>query len=415
MLRKVAPDQVRLGMYIHGFSGSWFRHPFWRTRFLLTDPTELARLRAADVAAVIIDVSKGAGPEPEPGPDAASPPTRKAAARSTRQAEPEAPEWMGELRQCSYAEEVERATRVMKHSKQVMKYVYDEARLGKAVRIADVRSIVNDISASIWRNSQALIGVTRLKSKDEYTYLHSVAVCALMVNLARHLRLDEVSVQQLGFAGLLHDIGKIAIPEAIINKPGSLSDEEFAIVRDHPARGYALLSEDAEVPDAALDVCRHHHEKMDGTGYPYGMAGEAISRAARMGAICDVYDALTSNRAYKQAWTPAEAVANMARWKGHFDPALLFAFMQSISVFPPGMLVRLRSNRLAVVLDNGKRASRPRVKAFYSAIEREEMPPEIVTIADSWANDQIISAEDPAAWGFADWEAKAAELVLGVR
>lgn len=415
MLRKVRPDQVRLGMYIQGFEGSWFRHPFWRTRFLLTDAAELDRVRGASVNAVIIDVAKGAGPEPEPPPDVSPSSPRAPAARPGRQPEPKTPGWMDELRQCSYAEEADRATRVMKRSKQVMKYVYDEARLGRAVRTTDVRSIVNDISASIWRNSQALIGVTRLKSKDEYTYLHSVAVCALMVNLARHLRLDEATVQQLGFAGLLHDIGKVAIPEAIINKPGSLSDDEFAIVRDHPARGYALLREGEGVPEEALDVCRHHHEKIDGSGYPYGMAGEAISLAARMGAICDVYDALTSNRAYKQAWAPAEAIANMARWQGHFDPDLLFAFMQSISVFPTGMLVRLRSNRLAMVLDNGKRASRPRVKAFHSAIEREAIAPEIVTITDSWSDDQIVSAEDPLAWGFGDWEAKAAELARGVR
>lgn len=397
-----------MGMYVQGFEGSWFRHPFWRTRFLLIDADDLARIRAADVDAVVIDDSKGESVE-EPMQGHARP--QSFAPRQERQSEQALPDWMAQQRQCAFAEEKARATRIMTRSKQVMKYVFDEARLGKAVRTADVQDIVHEISASVWRNSQALIRVTRLKSKDEYTYLHSVAVCALMVNLARHLKLDEPTVQQLGLAGLLHDIGKIAIPERIINKPGSLSDDEFAIVRDHPKRGSALLAEGEDVPDEALDVCRHHHEKIDGSGYPYGLSGDAISLAARMGAICDVYDALTSNRAYKDAWSPVEAITNMARWDGHFDEGILFAFMQSISVFPVGMLVRLRSNRLAVVLDNGKRASRPMVKAFYSAVDREPIAPEIVTIHDSWAHDQIVSREDPADWGFADWESTVAGLI----
>jgi len=154
-----------------------------------------------------------------------------------------------------------------------------------------------------------------------------------------------------------------------------------------------------------MDVSLHHHEKVDGTGYPRRLSGEAISLAARMGAICDVYDALTSNRAYKAAWTPVEAIAAMAGWAGQFDRDLLFSFMQSIAVYPPGMLVRLRSNRLAVVLDNGPRASRPRVRAFYSTTDHELIQPMTLVIDDSWATDQIISEEAPEKWRIADWPA----------
>lgn len=402
MLRKIAPDQVRLGMYIHGFEGSWFRHPFWRTRFLLTEAADLEAARVAAVKAVIVDISKGLAPSDPNLAATVAEHSARVKSKPRRQPEPDyASSHIDEAG--SPSEEKARAGRIVARSKRVMKYVYDEARLGRAVRRADIEGVVEEISSSVRRNAHALIGVTRLKTKDEYTYLHSVAVCALMVNFARHLKLDDQTTYELGMAGLLHDLGKVSIPDEIINKPGGLNDEEFAIVRAHPERGAALLMKSEGVPGPALEVCRHHHEKIDGTGYPYGLEGEAISLAARMGAICDVYDALTSNRAYKAAWTPVEAITNMTSLSGHFDRGLLFDFMRSISVFPVGMLVRLRTNRLAVVLDNGMRASRPRVKAFYSTTDRELISPQIVTINDSWRDDQIISEETPEKWGIDDW------------
>jgi putative nucleotidyltransferase with HDIG domain len=296
-----------------------------------------------------------------------------------------------------------------------MKTIFDGARLGRAFHSEEVRAVVEEISASVLRNAHALIGVTRLKSKHEYTYLHSVAVCALMINFARELDLEESIVRDLGMAGLLHDIGKMGVPDEVLNKPGPLDDAEIAIVRAHPIEGHRILTEAGEAPELALEVCLHHHEKMDGTGYPDGLSGETISLASRMGAICDVYDALTSHRAYKQAWAPVEAITAMASWEGHFDQPLLFRFMQSILVFPVGMLVRLRSNRLAVVLDPGRRATAPRVRAFYSTTERAMLKPQDVTISNSFADDQIVSEEQPDAWGLLGWESQRERLLGGSR
>jgi putative nucleotidyltransferase with HDIG domain len=299
----------------------------------------------------------------------------------------------------------------MNRSKKVMKGVFDGARLGQAVQSEAVVAVVEEISASVLRNPHALIGVTRLKSKHEYTYLHSVAVCALMINLGRELGLDERMVRDLGMAGLLHDIGKMAVPEAVLDKPGRLDDDEFALIRDHPEQGHRILTQGEDVPEAAMEVCLHHHEKIDGSGYPHQLAGEAITLAARMGAICDVYDALTSNRAYKQAWTPTEAITAMAAWEGHFDRALLFRFMQSILIFPAGMLVRLRSNRLGVVLEPRRRSTEPRVRAFYATSEMALLAPQDVTISNSFSDDQIVSEEDPDRWGLIGWATMRDELM----
>lgn len=412
-LREIRPDQVRLGMYIQGFGGSWLNHPFWRAKFLLASDEDVEKVRRSGVPHVVIDDVLGAGVEAQ-----AKPPSR-APATVTGLPRPSAPRIQLNVKPEPQAEsrrdhDHREAVKLVSRSKKVMRHVFDGARLGRAVRVGDVISIVDDVSDSVARNPHALLGVVRLKDKDEYTYLHSVAVCTLMVNMATHMGMGEAEVRDYGLAGLLHDIGKMGIPEEVLNKPGRLTDEEFQLVRDHPEHGYRLLCDAPGITDMALDVCRHHHEKMDGTGYPFGLSPAAITVAARAGAVCDVYDALTSDRIYKQAWTPVEAVAAMWSWDGHFDRKLLFGFMQSIGVFPVGMLVQLRSNRLAIVMENKRRNSRPRALAFYATRDRCFITPEVVTIRDDFAGDQIVSAEDPALWGLAaQWDTLSAALLAG--
>jgi HD-GYP domain-containing protein (c-di-GMP phosphodiesterase class II) len=245
--------------------------------------------------------------------------------------------------------------------------------------------------------------------------MHSMAVCTLMVNAARHMGKSEAETRDFGMAGLLHDLGKMGIPDTILNKESRLTDAEFRAVCDHPEQGYQALSRSPNIPDMALDVCRHHPEKMDGSGYPFGLPSEAISLGARLGAVCDVYDALTSERVYKNAWTPVEALTAMWSWEGHFDRDLLFTFMKSIGIFAPGMLVQLRSNRLALVLENKRRNSRPRVIVFYATRDREFLAPEELVIQENLANDSIVAPADPDDWGFADWAAMAQRLKGGER
>ena len=171
--------------------------------------------------------------------------------------------------------------------------------MGKAVNAEAAMQLVDDIAASVARNESALISLVRLKTKDAYTYMHSVAVCALMVALARELGLSEVEIKQAGMAGLFHDIGKEGIDNAVLNKPGALTDEEFNLVKLQPERGHAMLVQAKITDDIVLDVCLHHLEKINGKGYPRKLKADEISLFAKMGVVCDVYDALTSNRPYK--------------------------------------------------------------------------------------------------------------------
>lgn len=398
MQQKIPPGEIKLGMYISGFGGRWRDHPFWRARFLLKSESDAQRVRESGVPYVLIDDALGLSPRKvEAAPAAASTPrqarTRKAPRRDV-QAEYDA------MRRSS---DRDRAVALVSRSFRTMRGVMENARLGRAVRMSDVICVVDEISDSVERCPRTLLDVIRLKKKDEYTYLHSVAVCTLMVAVARFMGKGDAETREYGLAGLLHDIGKMGIPEPILNKTGKLTDIEFQTVRDHPEHGFRMLAETEGVPQMALDVVRHHHEKMNGRGYPFGLAGEDISLPARLGAICDVYDALTSNRSYKQAWTPREAVSAMWGWEGHFDHALLFTFMQSIGVFPVGMVVRLRSNRLGLILENRRRNSRTRVAAFHDLRENVPVGPEEIVIQDDMANDSIVAPIDPETLDIGDW------------
>lgn len=408
MLRRVPRSQVRLGMYIRSIEGSWLHHPFWKTKFLLQDPADLAALRSSDISAVLIDERKGAGvaksmarPKPKrPKADAA--PVKEQAPAPLHIA----PATPSPAPQCSAAEEVHRASQILNRSKQAVMQLFNEARLGKAAQVAEVLPLVEEISASVARNPSALISIARLKSKDDYTYMHSVAVCALMVNLARQLDLDEAAVHDAGVAGLLHDMGKMLMPMTLLNKPGKLTREEYAIMKTHAERGYEMLRENGAVPEIALDVCLHHHEKMDGTGYPRQLKGDQISLFSRMGAVCDVYDAITSNRPYKKAWGASETLAEMFRWQGHFDERILSAFIRSVGIYPVGTLVKLHSDRLGLVIDMSQDdLTKPVVRVFFSTRKGTTIPMHDLDIAQSPGGDHIVSRENPEQWGFTPWDA----------
>ena len=232
-----------------------------------------------------------------------------------------------EVAHTSLAAEFTRAAKIVAKSRQAVTSMFEEARMGNAFNSSGAQRLVDEIADSVSRNPGALISLARLKSTDDYTYMHSVAVCALMIALARQLGFDEEKIRSAGIAGLLHDLGKAVIPIEILNKPGKLTDAEFAIIKSHPEEGYRMLLEARQVDDVALDVVLHHHEKTDGSGYPKRLKGAEISLFARMGAVCDVYDAITSNRPYKAGWDPAESLRKMAEWSnGHFDPKVCLLY-----------------------------------------------------------------------------------------
>ncbi|VXD03319.1 conserved hypothetical protein [Pseudomonas sp. 9AZ] len=400
MLKCIAVTDVRVGMYIHEFCGAWMDHPFWKSKFLLNSEKDLQRIKASSIGELWIDVSKGL--DVEVGTVSVSPEEVAAEAEASLLAAVQSPPVSLAV---SMEDELQRAAKLCERSKAAVVSMFSDARMGQALQFEQAGELVEEISDSIMRHPNALISLARLKNADEYTYMHSVAVCALMIALARNLSLNESQVREAGLAGLLHDIGKMAIPNEVLNKPGKLTDNEFATVRDHPEAGSRMLLESKQVSALVLDVCLHHHEKMDGTGYPHRLAGEQISLYARMGAVCDVYDAITSDRPYKRGWDPAESIRKMAEWKGHFDPVVFQAFVKTVGIYPVGSLVRLESGRIGVVLEQqAKSLLAPRVKVFFSARSKTPIPQETLDLSKLVGRDKIVGRESAEEWGFRNVE-----------
>lgn len=396
MLKRIAVKDIKLGMFICEFCGSWMEHPFWKTRFLLDDEKDLHAIQASGIKELWIDVSQGI--------DASDAAAAKTEAEVAQEAEAlllgADKAAVGE--KLSLDEEIQTAAKLCAKAKEAVIEMFSDARMGRAIQVEQARALVEEISNSVLRQPHALISLARLKNADEYTYMHSVAVCALMIALARQLNIDEEMVREAGFAGLLHDLGKVGIPMKVLNKPGKLTDAEFSVVKSHPEVGARILMENYDVSPMVLDVCLHHHEKVDGTGYPHGLNGDTISLYAKMGAVCDVYDAITSNRPYKKGWAPADSIRKMAEWsKGHFDEAVFQAFVKTVGIYPTGSLVRLESGRLAVVVEQNEHSLlNPIVKVFFSAKTKMPIIQETLDLAALKGKDKIIGRESPDDWGF---------------
>ncbi|OYY89360.1 MAG: hypothetical protein B7Y45_12795 [Sphingomonas sp. 28-66-16] len=311
-------------------------------------------------------------------------------------------------RRASFAQERNRAREIVSEAKLRLTATFEDARFGHALKVDQLWPLVSGINASIERHPAAIMGVTRLRDRHEYSYLHSVAVCGLMIDLARRLRIDPTLHHDIGLAGLLHDIGKSRVPTMLLDKPSALTEDERVLVSGHAQWGYEMLIQGEKLPEIVLDVCLHHHERLDGSGYPDHKKGESISIYARMAAICDVYDAVTSVRVYKRTWSPAEALEWMVARPSEFDPAILGPFSAMIGVFPVGSLVRLQSNRLAIVLDDPEGdPMAPPVCPIFCIQSRQMLPAKRLQPG----LDPILGLESPGRWSLPDWgELRAARL-----
>ncbi|WP_431475764.1 HD-GYP domain-containing protein [Massilia eburnea] len=395
MLKKVDSAQLKVGMYIHDLSCDWMTHPFVRNRFEISSQEQIQKIIQAGIHDVVIDASKGLDVEDAPS-------LAEAQAATEREVEAIAKEPSRIIR-TSLGEELQRAAQIRSQAAGVVRNVMADARLGKAIEIGSVQPVVQNITESILRNPGALLGLLRIKSKDDYTFLHSVSVCALLVAFANARGMDQDIIREAGLGGLLHDTGKALVPDAILNKPGPLTDEEFAIIKKHPMDGFNILKQSPDVPALALDITLHHHERLDGTGYPDRLAGDAISEMAQMAAIVDVYDAITADRVYHKGLPAAAALRKIYEWsKHHFNPKLVQEFMRCVGIYPVGTLVMLESGRLGVVIEpHESNLLAPKVNVFFNTKNNVYIKPETVDLSRGLGfggGDKIVGHESPAKW-----------------
>lgn len=247
-----------------------------------------------------------------------------------------------------------------------VKDVYYELKMssGKvhATAIKQLSGIVSTLITEIMYKDDLSYNIIDFKNYDNYTYQHCLNVATLSISTGISLGLSEGALHDLGMAGLLHDIGKMMIPLEILNKPGKLTEDEFDIIKEHPVNAVNLLKD--LVPYSVLSAIQSHHEKFDGTGYPYGISGSNIHFYGRVLAVCDVYDALTSDRSYRMTSFPSEVIEYiMGCADTHFDYEILKSFLQVIVAYPIGTFVRLSNKKIAVVVkNNSENIMRPVVR-----------------------------------------------------
>ena len=251
MLKRIKVEHLKLGMHLQELCGSWMSHPFWRSSFVLKDPKDIQRILDSGVQEAWIDADKGLDVDVniETGQSKAEVEAQIDSALAgvdNRVTEV--------LERSSFAEEIQRAAKTCAKSRDAVVSMFQEARMGKAIESDDALPLVEEISRSVLRNPGALISLARLKRADDYTYMHSVAVCALMISLAQQMKLEPQETREAGLAGLLHDVGKMMIPLEVLNKPGKLTDAEFALVKSHPEEGYKMLLNGKGIAAIALDV-----------------------------------------------------------------------------------------------------------------------------------------------------------------
>ncbi len=391
MIKQIRTDQLKPGMFIHDLNCGWLDHPFMTNSFHVRDQATVDKIIGLGIRELYIDTLKGADVwEARTQTEVNADLDRRLQQIAEKKAEKPI---IVELK-----DEAARAVRLHGEANKIVRHMMEDIRLGQQIQVDRIEPLVEGMVESIFRNQDALLPLARLKNHDNYTFEHSVGVCALLVAFGRGMKLPREVIKELAMGGLLHDVGKARIPDKILNKPAKLTDEEFARMQDHVAQGVILLRQTPGVSDIALQVTGEHHERFDGSGYPGREAGQSISLYGQMASIVDVYDAISSDRIYHKGMPPTQALKKLLEWSNHhFDPQLVQTFIRAIGIYPTGTLVQLDSKRIGVVVEqNEGNLLEPVVRVFYHAGQRHYIPPEIVDIAK--VPDRIASFENYEKW-----------------
>lgn len=399
MLKRVATSDIELGMFIHKLEGSWFKHPFWKAKFLLEDPQTLDVLQDSEVESVIIDTERGLDVRPVQREA-----TSGDVVRPIRRAPPARPR-VAPLAQINSTnsvfasgipavKEFGNARKSVARAGKVVSRVFLEARLGRSIGISDVEPVIEEVYASIQRNLYAFNGLLRCREDNEYVYRHSLAVSALMIALGRQLRLSPSEIREAGMAGLLMDIGVAQLP-VDLGPSGDYRELSQDLLDQHVVLGYSLLKAAGGLPERVLNCCLHHHERLDGSGYPNHLSSDQLGVFERMAVICDTYDNLVSGSAKEPALDPAEAIRRMNEMGGSVDQEVMRAFIEAVGVYPIGSFVRLRSERLAMVIDGDPTDnSKPTVRTFHSLALDKRIRGETIVLSRCYGEDDIVGVAD---------------------
>ncbi|CCO23481.1 HD-GYP domain-containing protein [Maridesulfovibrio hydrothermalis] len=381
-LKTIKKKDVKPGMFIQSYGKGTFRDPFVEVGQFVRSFKDIVKYLPDDIENVEILTDK-----------ILPPPTgrRKGASRTAKVAARE------------MAEALPAARRVHDEALNYARKFIDGVRIGKTIEVEDAVPIIGQVIDSISTNEPAALTLAFLKRYDEYTYTHSINVNLYALLLGKALGLDREQLKLLGLAAMFHDVGKGRIPNKVLNKPGKLTDDEFKVMKSHSLQGLKVLSDVEGLDESVLRGVVEHHERYDGKGYPRQLIGVEIHPFARIIAIADVYDALTSVRVYKEAMTPSKTLSLMYKWKDtDFDSDYFNCFIKVMGIYPPGTMVQLTDERFALVLEtNEDTPAKPKVKILFSR-KMQPVPSECIDLSTCNNNGQslkVLRQPDPAELG----------------
>ncbi|MFO7859397.1 MAG: HD-GYP domain-containing protein [Ectothiorhodospiraceae bacterium] len=322
----MAVGDLRLGLYVAALDRPWVETPFLFQGFTLEDVADIERLQEL-CRHVYVDAERSRVPVPEP--------SRRPVPR----------------RRVDFHESVRLAAQSRENGRRFMHDVFRDIRLGHSVDAPRARQVVSDMATQVARDAEASLWLTNLKNRDAYTSFHCLNVCVLTLAFCQFLGYSREEMEPIGLGALLHDIGKIDTPPGILDKRGALTEAEFAAIKRHPVDGYERLRQSPRIPELALTIVRSHHERVGGQGYPDGLAGDAVIEPVRIVGIADCYDALTSDRPYRNSM-PAQEVLGLLHDQSERDFGRDFveAFIRCVGIYPVGSLVELDSGALGLVI-----------------------------------------------------------------
>ncbi len=361
--QKVGVDELAIGMYVSELDRSWLETPFLFQGFPITTQEEIATLQRL-CRYVFIDIEQSCTVTRLDAEGSFTSPAYRFETAPRANLHQESVGFEGELKA---------AASVYRKSREYIDTILSDVRLGRSIDPLGARELAAQVVGSVIKNENALVWLTQLKSRDEYTTQHSINVCILSVLFGRHLGLAPNDLEELGFGALLHDVGKMRIPLQILNKFGKLNDDEMDLMKQHPVFGYEILRNTPGVSFSAVDIAHSHHERIDGTGYPRKMEGDTISLFTKVVSIVDVYDAITSDRVYHMGIAPHEALNMMYGWAPpSFNSELLQEFIRCLGIYPIGSIVELDNGEVGVVMTvNRMKSLKPLLTLV---LDREKRP-----------------------------------------
>ncbi len=348
--KQVEVGALQLGMYVAELDRPWIESPFLFQGFVIEDEDDLRQIREI-CSWVIVDEALAEGAERDR--TIALSMKMKDGGRAAKPTTIVRAEAMSEQKRAQLQTQLKQSFEVRKNTKDYVAKVFEDVRLGTSINAPEAKEVVSALVDVVTEHADTLMWMTQLKQAHEYTLQHSVNVCILSLAFSHHLGYAKEQMQTIGLGALLHDIGKTKTPPEVLDKPGKLTPAEFEIIRRHPVDGWEMIKDNRDVPHASLEIIKYHHERISGRGYPEGLSGKDLSTHVLMVAICDVYDAITSDRVYHHGIPAHEGLSAMYQLApNEFGKELMQEFIRCIGIYPVGSLVELSTGALGIVMVN---------------------------------------------------------------